>query len=56
MGEMTPMEIAYSNLLNAFRRAHMDGAIDRRDRIDVAIKLWEELWPDAVSAFEAKFK
>ena len=53
---MSPMETAYSNLLNAFRHAHNDGAIDLRDRIDAAIKLFEELWPDAVKSFEDKFK
>ena len=52
---MPPMEVAYANLLNAFRRAYASGNEPLQGRLDAAISLWRELWPDAVASFESKF-
>jgi hypothetical protein len=51
----TPTEHAYGNLLNEFRRAHSSGEKAKADRIDVAITLFEELWPEDCKRWRERF-
>ena len=52
---MSPTSHVYGNLLNAFRRAHASNDIALADRIDAAIKLLQELWPDDCAAWDKMF-
>lgn len=53
---MTPVETVYGNLIVAFRQAHFSGEEEKAKRIDAAIRLLEEMWPDDCQRWRDKFK
>lgn len=52
---LSDIESVYSKLLWMFRRAAVDGDDARRDRIFAATNLFQDLWPEDVGRYEARF-
>ncbi len=50
------VETVYGYLIVAFRRSHYDGEMDKSLRIDAAIRLLEEMWPDDCKRWNDRFK
>ena len=50
------IQIIYSNLIVAFRKAHQENDKDKSYRIDIAIRLLEEIWPDECERWVNGFK
>lgn len=53
--EMGCVEQVYGYLLNAMRRAHSAGDMEKRERIYAAALVIEELWPDDVKRWDERF-
>lgn len=51
----TPTEIVYGNLIVAFRQAHYHERPDLAQKIDVAIRLLEELWPEDCARWRERY-
>ena len=48
-------EQVYGNLLNAMRRAHNAGDMEKRERIYAAALVMEELWPEDCKRWSERF-
>lgn len=54
---MPPIEQVYGYLVLAFRDANgIDKDQAKADRIDSAIRLFEEMWPEACARWRERFK
>lgn len=50
------VESVYGYLIVAFRKASRDGDKDKWERIDAAIRLFEEMWPADCARWKDRFK
>jgi hypothetical protein len=50
------VEVVYGFLIVAFHKACRDGAKDKCERVDAAIRLFEEMWPADCGRWKDRFK
>ena len=48
------IELVYSYLLSEFMRANRENEQSRYRKVDIAIELFEELWPEDTNCWKAR--